>query len=420
MRKWPLILLPVAAVAAVPFVSPAARQDLGEVLTRAGAALAPSASTSTPQGGGADARSFGFSAPSGAQGGPDDFMSFRTPWGDFQVPMPQGQQGDASAPSSPSASSSSRAPRSAASAALEKVYRQSTSAAVRVNVGNSGIGSGFFLTSDGLVLTAAHVALGEDSARLTVTLDDGSVRPATLVGYDEARDVALLKVQGGGFDHLNLAASTPKVGDGVVAIGNSRGAFDGGRAGRVTGLNVSLDATFPSGLVSSSMPLAPGDSGGPVLDAKGEVVGVSTAISNQNGQFSSYFVPLTKTSALVADLRGGAKRGVPVIGVNVADAREFTGASGALVTDVTKGLGAQKAGLRPAQVREYRDESGELRQDVGNADVIVAVDGRAVGAPKDLVAYLRTKAAGDRVTLKVLRGGKTITVPVTLSAKRVA
>lgn len=313
----------------------------------------------------------------------------------------------------PNAAEVPSSPRQGTASSVQEAYEQSTAGAVRVNVGTSGVGSGFFLTGDGLVLTAAHVVLGGEGP-ITVTTDDGVAHPAEIVGYDETRDLALLRASGSDFEALPLAASAPSVGDPVVAIGNSRGAFDGGRAGRVTALNASLDATFPSGLVASSMPLAPGDSGGPVLNARGEVVGVSTAISMSDGRFSSYFVPVTSTSAILNDLRAGAKRGVPVLGVNVADAREATGEAGALVAGVTPGFGAQKAGLRAAVTREYLDETGRAQTRVVNADVIVAVDGRAVRSPSDLVTYLRTKRAGDDVRLTLKRDGKTVQVTVRL------
>ena len=306
---------------------------------------------------------------------------------------------------------------SAATAVLRKVYDASVASAVRVKVGDSGIGSGFFMSQGGLILTAAHVALGDTGAKLSVVTQAGQELPVTLVGYDEARDLAVLRASGSSFPALKLAASTPGVGAGVVAIGNSRGAFDGGRAGAITALNVSLDPTFPLNMIESSMPLAPGDSGGPVLNAAGEVVGVSTAVSNQNGRFASYFVPVTSSSTLVRSLVSGVKRGVPVLGIGVADARRITGQDGVLITAVTPGLGAARAGLKGAALREFRDASGNVQQDVSGADVIVGVDGKAVSTPAALIAYLRGKQVGERVTLKVQRGGQTLDISVLLSAR---
>ncbi|MFC4455839.1 S1C family serine protease [Deinococcus sonorensis] len=423
MNRWPLLALPVAAaIVAVPFL-PAQDHATGTLTAQEQGSPQTSAPTlTTPEQAAPTQSSPSETAPDSTttpdldtqnpwqpdspfadqgQGLPDQGQ---LPWRRNQTP--QTQQGSATS----TLSSTTRA-------ALKRVYEQSTAAAVRVNVGDSGIGSGYFMTSDGLVLTAAHVPLGDASAQLSVTTADGTQHPATLVGYDEVRDLAVLRAQGSGFSTLRLASRTPSVGDGVVAIGNSRGSFDGGRAGAVTAVNATLDPTFPNNLVVSSMPLAPGDSGGPVLNAQGEVVGISTAISEQNGQFNSYFVPVTRSTTLLRDLIAGTKRGVPVLGISVADARQYGSGSGILVTGVTPGLGAAKAGLKASVVSEYRDDSGAVQQDTSGADVIVGVDGRSVSTPTALIAYLRGKQVGDRVTLRVVRGGQTQNLTVTLSAR---
>ncbi|MGY2893235.1 trypsin-like peptidase domain-containing protein [Deinococcus sp. UYEF24] len=442
-KYWPLLALPVAAaIVAVPYLpGPAHTASANQAGVNQNSAAAPN--TDTAQN--AQPQTFGTQAPDTQAPG------IQTPYAqtpDIQTPNAQNDAQsspfndpnwnplandnganvpDVTDPYAQRTPRSSRTPgsansgqNSAATAALRKVYQASVASAVRVNVGDSGIGSGFFMSKDGLILTAAHVPLGDASAKLSVTTGAGQSLPVTLVGYDEVRDLAVLKADGSDFPALKLAASTPKVGAGVVAIGNSRGSFDGGRAGAVTALNVSLDPTFPVNMVESSMPLAPGDSGGPVLNAAGEVVGVSTAISNQNGSFASYFVPVTQNSALVQSLVSGVKRGVPVLGIGVADARQTTGQPGVLVTAVTPGLGAAKAGLKGGTVREFRDASGDVQQDISGADIIVGVDGQAINTPAGLIAYLRGKGVGDRVTLKVQRGGQTLNVSVLLSAKPVS
>jgi serine protease Do len=439
-KHWPLLALPVAAViAAAPYVPGSPLRQAATVQTSIPAqttqtpAQAQAAAAQEQAAQGAQPQVFDNSANN--QGGAttqdstaqdsttqnglgttlNDMQSsfFNDPnWSPLADLNTYAQRGNRNTPSQTQTAQSS-----AATAVLKKIYDASIASAVRVNVGNSGIGSGFFMSKDGLILTAAHVALGDPGAKLSVTTQSGQKLPVTLVGYDEVKDVAVLKAQGSNFPALKLTASSPKVGAGVVAIGNSRGAFDGGRAGAVTALNVSLDPSFPSNLIESNMPLAPGDSGGPVLNAVGEVVGVSTAISNQRGQFSSYFVPITSSSTLIGQLVAGAKRGVPVLGIGVADARQFMNQRGVLVTSVTPGLGAAKAGLKGGSVREFRDASGGVTQDVSGADIIVGVDGKAISTPSALVSYLRSKQAGDRVTLKIRRGTQTLDVPVTLSAK---
>ncbi|ULH14528.1 S1C family serine protease [Deinococcus sp. KNUC1210] len=439
-RNWPLLALPVAAaIAVIPYLpSPERHQaalgqnDQTSQTQTSPAPSSPSASStapsSTPQNS-QPAPDLSGSQPNDAQSSPYTAQQNDPNWNPWQRggpgdsadnsgdPFPFGTQNDPSASGQGQLGSGTARSGTQANSALRQVYDKAVASAVRVNVGDSGIGSGFFMSADGLILTAAHVALGEPGAKLSVTTQDGQNLAATLVGYDEVRDLAVLKVQGSNLPALKLAASTPAVGAGVVAIGNSRGSFDGGRAGAVTALNVSLDATFPSNMVQSSMPLAPGDSGGPVLNAQGEVVGVSTAISNRGGNFASYFVPVTSSSALVRELVSGVRRGVPVLGISVADAQQSTGKSGVLVTAVSPGLGAATAGLKGGTVREFRDASGNVQQDISGADIIVGVDGRSVSTPSALVTYLRGKQVGDTVALRILRGDQTLTVNVKLSAK---
>ncbi|WP_424950900.1 S1C family serine protease [Deinococcus sp.] len=429
-KYWPLLALPVAAaVAAVPYLP-------GPAHSRSQDASNPASTAQNAQpqtfGNGGPATQDGVGNPqNGAQSGFQANNLQDSPFNDPDWnPL---ANGDGSAVPDLTDPYAQRTPRnrtpttqtqttqsSAATAVLRKVYETSIASAVRVNVGDSGIGSGFFMSQGGLILTAAHVPLGDSGAKLSVTTQPGQNLPVILVGYDQVRDLAVLKASGSNFPALKLASGALKVGAGVVAIGNSRGAFDGGRAGTVTALNVSLDPTFPANMAQSNMPLAPGDSGGPVLNAAGEVVGVSTAISNQGGQFASYFVPVSRDSALVQGLVSGVKRGVPVLGVAVADARATSGQPGVLVTAVTPGLGAAKAGLKGSGVHEFRDASGAVQQDASGADIIVGIDGRAISTPGALIAYLRGKSVGDRVTLKVQRGGQTLNVSVVLSAKPVS
>ena len=429
-RYWPLLALPVAVIiAAAPYLPGPVRDARVQAQ---GTAQPTTPQTSTPQtdtAQNAQPQTFDSQTGNGQNGAAQNEFpgsAYNDPNWNPLAGSNGGYVPDASSPyaqrrqrggTQGGPSQSSPNPSSAATAVLRKVYDASVKGAVRVRVGDSGIGSGFFMSQGGLILTAAHVALGDSGAKLSVVTQAGQELPVTLVGYDEARDLAVLRASGGSFPALKLAASTPRVGAGVVAIGNSRGAFDGGRAGSITALNVSLDPTFPLNMAQSSMPLAPGDSGGPVLNAVGEVVGVSTAVSNQNGQFSSYFVPVTSSSTLVQSLVSGVKRGVPVLGIGVADARQTSGQSGILVTAVTPGLGAARAGLRGAVVREFRDASGNVQQDITGADIIVGVDGKAVSTPAALIAYLRGKQVGDRVTLALKRNGQTLNVPVLLSAR---
>ncbi|PYE52887.1 S1C family serine protease [Deinococcus yavapaiensis] len=306
---------------------------------------------------------------------------------------------------------------------LQTVYQRTRTATVRVT-NDDGLGTGFFISKDGLVLTAAHVALSGGPLKVTTT--SGQRLNATLVGFDEYRDLAVLKVnttrQANGF--LALADASPNVGAAVLAVGNSRGDFNAPRTGEVTNTSATLGASFPSALIKTTMPLAPGDSGGPVVNAAGQVVGVSTAVGVSQNGYASYISPVTKSSKVLTEIRAGVKRGTPMLGVTITNFDEETAASlglgrpgGVLVTGVSEGSGAAKAGVRAPRTTRELDERGFSRQRILSADVITAVDGRRVVDGDALVGYLRTKKIGDRVVLTVQRDAKSVKLTVTLGAK---
>lgn len=308
-------------------------------------------------------------------------------------------------------------------ASLRGVYQRVRASTVRVT-NDDGLGTGFFISKDGLVLTAAHVALS--GGPLSVTTTAGQRLNATLVGFDEYRDLAVLKVnttrQAGAF--LSLADASPKVGAAVLAVGNSRGDFNAPRTGEVTNTSATLGANFPSGMLKTTMPLAPGDSGGPVVNASGQVVGVSTAVGVTGGGYASYVSPVTKSSKVLSEIRAGVKRGTPMLGVTITNFDAQTAADlgfgrpgGVLVTSVSDGSGAAKAGVRAPRTTREIDERGLVRERIVGADIITAVDGRRVADGDTLVGYLRTKKIGDRVVLTVQRDGQSVKLNVTLGAK---
>jgi serine protease Do len=328
------------------------------------------------------------------------------------------------APAATPALAQAAVPSAATIETLQGVYSRARSATIRVET-DSGVGSGFFISSDGLLLTATHVV--RDAKAIKVRSSDGRRYVATVVGYDELRDLAMLKAQGGkNFPTLALETAALKVGDSVLAIGNSREQFIAPRAGSVTALGTSIDPTFPTGLIQSTMPLAPGDSGGPILNAKGRVVGVAVAIGSDGWGYSSYAAPVSANASVIKELRSGVRNGVPVIGVSlaplspsVAGQLGLTSLEGVVVADVTAGSGAAKAGLRAPKTSTVTDEYGRNSTQVRSADVITAVDGRRVSSAEEIVTYLRTKTVGSAVSLTLLRDGKSLTVQVKLGARAV-
>lgn len=311
------------------------------------------------------------------------------------------------------------------SAALNTLYQSAREAAVRIETTPSGVGSGFVISEDGLVMTAYHVVRSARS--LTVVTSGGERYAARVVGFDEYGDVALIDIDASGLTALSIDfTDTPEPGDVVLAIGNSRGEFNAPRAGQVVALDQTLSASFPEHLIASTLPLAPGDSGGPILDKDGEVVGVAVAVATGPGGYSSFASPLFGDSAreVVAALESGLQRGVPFMGVSLLELTPQTAAelgfgvsSGLLVTEVVPGSGAEAAGLQNPETLQGRGRRGGAVSSVTDADVITAVDGQRVTSAEELIAYLRGLEVGDAVSLSVLRGSESLDVTVTLGTR---
>lgn len=361
------------------------------------------------------------------------------------TPTPPAQTPPAqpSAPARPATSgrvASGAAQLSAAERALFTKARPSTVRILQCPVNDcaepDGIGTAFLIGEDGLALTAYHVIF--QAKALSAQTADRKRHTVDVVGYDDQNDVALLRVNvPRGTPYLPVAAASPKVGDAVLAIGNGGGSFLTPKTGRLTALDTPSDrADFPSGTLEMTAPLIPGDSGGPILNARGEVTGVVSYISvkpsnvdnlQADPEITAYAVPVTAGGQRLADLKRGIKRDAPVIGVSVggnlalltalperlfAEANERLGlglgsVAGAFFTSVAEGTPAARAGLRPVR---YNAE-GQVTQ----GDLVTAIDGKRVVNFSDFQRIVRAGyQPGDTVTLKVLRAGKTIELKMTL------
>ena len=286
-----------------------------------------------------------------------------------------------------------------------------------------GLGTGFIIQSDAsgtLALTAYHVIFG--ARKLEAVGLDRARYPVSVIGYDDGHDVALLKINvpsGRTLPALPLAPQPPKVGQSALAIGNGNGDFLVSKSGRLVGLNVAASrADFPPGTLQLTAPLIPGDSGGPILNAQGEVMGVISYISAHRTPFgvatdASYAVPVTKGSPLLAELRGGLKRDAPILGLRSSgDLSEEAFATlglgslpGAVFTEVTKGGPADLAGLRPLKPIN-NDANGVPTQLSG--DVITAINGVRIRGFDELLAAVRSQKVGVIIKLSVVRDGKAI------------
>lgn len=301
--------------------------------------------------------------------------------------------------------------------ALQQVYQEALPATVRIE--NNGVGTGFFFTRDGYVLTAYHVVQG--SQRLRVTLSDRSQLNASLVGFDEYRDLAVIRVASSrsNFPTLSFANATPSRTEALLAIGNSKGSFLAARNGNLRALNQELAPGFPQGLISMNLRLAPGDSGGPVLNRKGQVVGVAVAVGRDQNGFQSYASPVFSSNQLIAGLQSGNRRSAPFLGVQLLEltpqtVREigYGRVGGLLIERVIPGTGAAKAGLRNARL-----ERSQTRTRILEADILVAVDGQEFTSRGELVEYLRSRTVGGQVELRIQRGNQLLTVPATLGTR---
>lgn len=343
---------------------------------------------------------------------------------------------------------------------LQAAYEVARSASVRIEarcLGRTagpvlGVGSGFFVSSDGKVLTAYHVvdptnASAQCPVAYTAVTHDESRYQLELVGFDAYMDIAALQaVVDRSVDYLSLVQRAPSPGEEVVAIGNSRNEFLAARAGRVTRLGVRAGRSdFADDTIELTASLAPGDSGGPVVNARGEVIGVVSYISfNPSAMssdsyippylrglslprnYASYAVPVTLEGDLAAAVIGGSQRDIPVIGFNWLTGMDYDpetseyylGARpGPIVNSVQAGGPAAQAGLRSFEQSTAVNADGTLTV-IPVADVITAIDGVATPTFYDLYAEIRRKEIGQTVVLTVQRGNASVRVELVLGAKR--
>ncbi|WP_102125856.1 S1C family serine protease [Deinococcus planocerae] len=323
-------------------------------------------------------------------------------------------------------------------AALDALFRKLRPATLRIEDcpptncrEPNGVGTAF-LIGDGYALTAYHVVFA--SKTLSAQTLDKKRYAVQVVGYDDQSDLALIRVNvPGGTPSMPLAARGPQVGDAALAIGNGGGEFLVQKTGRLTGLDSDAGrADFPPGTLELNAQLIPGDSGGPILNAQGEVVGVVSYISvggPRGGRITAYAVPVTRTNATLAALRRGEKRDAPVIGIALTPQLEFAFAlpadrfaefnrvfdlglgdtPGAFFTNVVPGSPAARAGLQPLTLNEQGKRV--------SGDLVTAVNGQAIANFSDFQYAVRRYRPGETVTLTVLRGGKRIEVKLTLAAR---
>ena len=269
------------------------------------------------------------------------------------------------------------------------------------NTQASGQGTGMVLDTQGDVLTNAHVVTGATTLSVQV-FGQPSIYQAKVLGVDTADDVAIIQIQNPGkLTPIPLGSSAgAQIGDPVVAIGNALGLAPGGptvTSGIISGLGRSLSSNTErlTGLLQTDAALKPGNSGGPLADASGKIIGMNTAVST-DGQGVGFAIPIDKITPLIDQLKKGntAARPQGFLGVSLSTATS----GGAQITAVSAGTPAAAAGLA-----------------VG--DVITSIDGQAITSSGDAADYITSQTPGTKVTIRYQRGGTTQTATATLGSK---
>jgi S1-C subfamily serine protease len=284
------------------------------------------------------------------------------------------------------------------------------------------LGSGFVIDTDGHIVTNYHVIEGAEEVYVNFTRDD-QLR-ARVVGMDPSTDLALLKID----EHRRALSPIPlgdsegvRVGDEVVAIGNPFGLERTVTRGIVSALQRQIQA--PNGftidkVIQTDAAINRGNSGGPLLDALGRVIGVNAQIgSNTGGNVGIGFaIPVNTVKKVVRELRESGRVEHAYLGVTMHPIEDRVAElfnlpkEGVLVANVVPGSPADEAGLEGGDTEVVVE--GESY--VIGGDVVTKADGRPVTSPDELSALISAKEPGDRIELEVVRGNETMTISVTL------
>ncbi|MCH5240531.1 MAG: trypsin-like peptidase domain-containing protein [Muribaculaceae bacterium] len=274
----------------------------------------------------------------------------------------------------------------------------------------TGLGSGVILSEDGYIVTNNHVIDGAD--KLEVLLNDNSTYEATVVGTDEATDLALIKIDAKGLSPITFGDSEAvKIGEWVLAVGNPFGFNSTVTAGIVSAKARSLSNTSRNGrmgiesFIQTDAALNPGNSGGALVNLKGELIGINSAIYSNTGSYSgfSFAIPTSIVKKVMVDLMqyGTVQRAVLGCAVTELDAKL------AKEKDIT----AVKSGLL---VREVNDRSTAMELGLKENDVITAINGVDVQSFPQLVEQLSKYRPGDQISVTYYRNNKKETKSATL------
>lgn len=253
-----------------------------------------------------------------------------------------------------------------------------------------GVGSGFLIDPNGLIVTNEHVIEGAQT--VTITLTNGKRYKGRRVGTDPISDVALVKIEAKNLPILRFGDSNRmRVGDWVVAMGSPLGLQKTVTAGIISATEREIALNERINFIQTDAAINPGNSGGPLLNLLGEVIGVNNAIAAR-AQGIGFAIPSNLVRDMVNQLVAKGRVDRPWMGVAL---QAIPDEGGVLIAGVNKGSPAAQAGLRPG-------------------DVLLALDGRPMNTPGQAVQYLSSKKIGDRLSVTFRRGNQTMRATVVL------
>lgn len=273
-----------------------------------------------------------------------------------------------------------------------------------------GLGSGFLISSDGYILTNDHVA--GTATKIVVTLTNGEKYDAEIIGTDKTSDVALLKIDGKNLPYLPLANSDDVIiGEWVIALGNPFGLFDINSKPTITvgvvsntGVNFSEEGRVYRDMIQTDAAISSGNSGGPIVNAMGEVIGMNTIIfsTSQNARGAGsigigYAIPINRVKRIIDLIKANKKIDrdfdpgfyIQEIDDRIAKSYGLEKKHGVVIVQVKRGSSADEAGLEPG-------------------DIVLEADGKKVLREEDLQVVIGDCVAGQTISLSILRNDETI------------
>ena len=263
-------------------------------------------------------------------------------------------------------------------------------------------GSGFFISSDGYIVTNNHVVENAKDIKVVLPGKDQRELPARVIGRDEGTDLAVIKVEGKNFPYVSFENSArPRVGDWVIAVGNPFGLGGTATAGIISAYGRDIGEKFVD-YIQIDAPINRGNSGGPTFDIYGRVIGINTAIFSPSGGSVGigFAIPAEVADTITKQLMSGAKITRGYLGATIQD----------ISPEIAESLG--KADMKGALVDELVPGGPASKAGVQAGDVVTSINGVAVHSATELTRQVASSHTGDIMRLAILRGGESLTLDV--------